>query len=446
MAPAWRGEYCIGVFSSTRCLTVLLLLAAGWPAPATASPDAGPPPTEKELLRAASRLAREVRVQRQLRPRHKLKMEVLKRDALAARRKAALEASLDPERLAVQSRVLAALGVLEGGVDLRAELLRRLTVGEPGPFYHARKDLILLRAGVPLKRQRLALSLAVCHALVDQRFRLRRLRKEAEKSTDARLAVRALAEGDCATLMMEIALGPHALEPSTLGAEQEALLSRALAGDRGKPRDFLARQLVFPYLTGAAFVRQLRSRYPWALLRKAYSRPPESTEQVMHYERYWDRDRPDRFRTRKLKALDSMKELTRDTLGEFMLGSYLAGGVDADTARRAAAGWGGDLLVAHEQGEGGALLLIHLTSWDSDIDAREFASAQAHLFTERGHKAEATGEDAGSWRFTDSGGKVWSQRLKGRYVLTLMGVPADRWQALEAEVRKQWRINGRRMK
>jgi len=429
-------------------MIALLVIAAAWPAPASAAPDAGAPPTEKQLLRGAARLARKVRVQRQLRPRRKLKMEVLDRGALAARRKAVLEARLEPEPLAVQSRVLAALGLLDGDTDLRAELLKRLTAGEPGAFYQAKKDLILVQAGVPIKQQRLPLAMATCHALVDQRFRLRRLRKKASKSTDAGLAVRALAEGDCAILMMEMLLRPHALEPSTLGDQQEALLSRALGGGSGEARDFLARRLVFPYLAGAAFVSRLRARYPWALLRKAYARPPESTEQVMHYERYWVRDRPDRFRAKKLKTLEGMEELTRDTLGEFMLGAYLRGGVDAEAARRAAAGWGGDLLVAHapKEDKGKDLVLVHLTSWDTDIDAKEYASAQAHLFVARDFKAEATGEDAGLWRYTDGDGKVWSQRLMGRYVLTLMAAPTDSWQAVEAEVKKRWRINGRRMR
>ena len=425
--------------------TLLLLIVSTWSGPALAAPETSASPTDKVLLRGAARLARKVRVQRQLKLRRQLKMEVLARDALAARRLALLEARMDKEAYALQSRILAALGLVEPGADTRAELIRRLTAGEPGPFYDPAKQKIYIVKAIPLKDQRQALALATCHALVDQRFRLRRLGKLGEKSQDAHLAARALAEGDCFTLMLELLLAKEGLEPSALGEAEEQLLASAIQGE-GRVSDFLQKRIQFPYMAGAAFVTKLRARYAWAVLRKAYKRPPESTEQVLHYERYWTRDRPDRFRAPALKSLAGAAELGRDTVGEFQLGRYLSLGVDKAGAARAAAGWGGDLLLALEEaGQGKGLVLVHLTSWDTDMDATEFAGAQAHVFSARDLAAEATG-DAALWRYKNSSGRVWSQRLMGRYVLTLMGAPADGWEALEAEVRKRWRINGRRLK
>ena len=416
-----------------------------WPCPSTAAPDAGTPITEKALLKKAARLAREVRLQRQLKPRRKYKMEVLDREALAGRRLALLEARFEPGPMAAKAQILATLGLVDPGTDLRAVLLKRLTAGEPGPFYDPQKQKIYIAGGISFKDQRLALALATCHALLDQRFRLRRLREKAGASEDAYLAVRALAEGDCATLILELLLADDALEPSALGKAGEALFARAIQGE-GRVSDFLQRRLLFPYMGGLAFVSKLRSRYPWALMRKAYKRPPESTEQVMHYERYWDRDRPDRFRAPGLKTLEGATELRRDTLGEFVLGRYLTRGVDEAGASRAAQGWGGDLLLALKQAEKERpLVLIHLTSWDSDLDTREYAAAQAHLLLARELKPEPTGK-AGLWRYTSRDGAVWSQRIIGQRVLTLMGVPAEQWETLEAEIRKRWRVNGRRLR
>ena len=428
------------------------MVLACYPCTLQAKPAGEGALTKKTLLKGAAKLVRAVRRQRRLRLRRKLKMEVLDREELGKRREAYIAGRLAERDLALEGEVLIRLGALERGIDLKKLLGELLTAGEPGPFYNHRNGKLNIAGWRSIKDQRPALSLGVCHALVDQRFRVRRLLKRAAKNRDAWLARRALIEGDCAALIMEMELRRHGMELSNLGQRGEELLRRALAAEgleRSPP--FLRERLLFPYLAGQAFVSRVRARHSWSLVNRVYNRPPESCEQVLQYDRYWNRDRPDRIRTRKLPALEAMPEVWRDTLGEAQISWLLRPGVDTAAAVRAAQGWGGDLLVAHrtaaEQVEGelpSPLLLIHLTSWDSPLDAREFAGAQRHQFQARGLKLASS--EAGSWVYSDAEEAVWSQRLLGRQVLTLIGAPAELHERLLEQVIAKWRVNGRRLK
>ena len=56
--------------------------------------------------------------------------------------------------------------------------------------------------------------------------------------------------------------------------------------------------------------------------------------------------------------------LSLDTMGEFMLRTYLEEFLDPDTAATAAAGWGGDRYALLTDPEAGRIFVL-LTVWDS---------------------------------------------------------------------------------
>ena len=153
----------------------------------------------------------------------------------------------------------------------------------------------------------------------------------------------------------------------------------------------------------------------------AFADPPGSTEQVIHPEKYLDREAPVQVRIDDGLAGrvgNGWSEATRDTLGELILRTWLdVHGVGVPTtglvpapseeAQKATAGWGGDRLVLlrHDDGE---LAIAMSTTWDTAADAAEFAEAAETALADPGlvgelfHRAGsrdvliAIGDDAGA--------------------------------------------------
>jgi hypothetical protein len=109
-----------------------------------------------------------------------------------------------------------------------------------------------------------------------------------------------------------------------------------------------------------------------------FERPPASTEQVLHPEKYEasedpvDVELPDGL----IEGMGAGWTLgLEDTFGEYQIGIWLqdSGNPDA-TAALAAAGWGGDRM-AYLTGPDGADALVWRTDWDTEDDAAQFTTA-----------------------------------------------------------------------
>ncbi|HYL41018.1 MAG TPA: hypothetical protein VET90_06900, partial [Candidatus Binatus sp.] len=140
----------------------------------------------------------------------------------------------------------------------------------------------------------------------------------------------------------------------------------------------LRAESLFPYTQGYAWVGQLMASGGTAAVDAAFARPPDSSEQVLHPEKYAAHEEPVvvTIPGGTASALGTGWHATaQDTLGEFVLRTWLttAGLAPAD-ATTAAAGWGGDRIQLLS-GPGGATALAIVTVWDTPADATEFAAA-----------------------------------------------------------------------
>jgi hypothetical protein len=128
----------------------------------------------------------------------------------------------------------------------------------------------------------------------------------------------------------------------------------------------LQETLLFPYLSGAEFMRRYKEAFPG---QPPFGRMPSSTEQVLHSDRYFEsRDEPVAV---VLPAPLRGKVAYQNNLGEFetrlLLFEYLQ---DQGAAMRGAAGWDGDRYALLDLGSGEALLWVSV--WDSAVDGAEF--------------------------------------------------------------------------
>lgn len=273
--------------------------------------------------------------------------------------------------------LLIALGLLPPGASLRAITLD-FQAGQIAGYYSPEADelFVVSRSGVVGAVEKATYAHEFTHQLQDQRVDLDALGLDASDQSDRALARLALVEGDAvsvqATWMAE------RLDARELGEVlASALDPEALEALRRAPA-YLRDTATFPYEDGFAFVSRILAGGGYDALDAVYQDPPDSTEQVLHPDKYLEREPPIAVElpaglAEELAA--GWTEAARDTLGELILRTWLReGGVSVANARAASAGWGGDRL-ALLRGPDGAVAVALLTAWDTAADADEFAAA-----------------------------------------------------------------------
>jgi hypothetical protein len=139
----------------------------------------------------------------------------------------------------------------------------------------------------------------------------------------------------------------------------------------------LSESMIFPYLRGMVFCAKMTNDGGWDALTEAYKRPPLSTEQVLHPEKYHSKlDMPTAVDLGKLDPGAGWKELGRNVVGEMQTAVLLR----RHGGKNAAAGWDGDRFAVFEDSHG-KLGLVWATTWDSEEDAREFLRGYARFQT-----------------------------------------------------------------
>jgi len=145
---------------------------------------------------------------------------------------------------------------------------------------------------------------------------------------------------------------------------------------------FIIETLVGAYLKGLAFVFAVEER-GWSEVEKLYTEyPPQSTEQILHPEKWFARETPVRFEWPSLETHDlfaGWDVLEQNVVGEMQWRVIFAEHGLAAESQVAAAGWNGDRWAVLRNAETGALLLQLRTTWDTEQDAIEFAEAYERL-------------------------------------------------------------------
>lgn len=166
--------------------------------------------------------------------------------------------------------------------------------------------------------------------------------------------------------------------PDAIRHKLEALLETSgVERRRAILRNFAATQL---YL-------EARNRLTPGGLATVYASPPTSSEQLLHPERYFDRDDPPvaiaEGRRAGLLGFAHTVESTH-VAGEFGVFTALEGALPPRDARAAARGWGGDLLTVYRQRETGELAYAWSIDCDDRFAARRLCDALARAAEIRG--------------------------------------------------------------
>ena len=343
-------------------------------------------PQERALI---DELLRGAEATRQLKLRTPVRIEIEGVDAIARSLRAQIdEADIERARL-----IYGSLGLLDTDSDIRgmfAGVLGEQVIGYYDPETQrlvVRDSVMEAMAGDPTSEAtqegRLILVHELVHALQDQRLGLGES-YEKERTADADNAFRSVVEGDATLAMLAYALRQQGipLSAATEGIQQMGSkldLNALVRGEKLDEAPAIVRvTLVAPYLRGLQFSAAVQGRGGWPAINNAHRRPPISSEQVLHPEKYFSRERAERVEVAEHPGLISagFERVEEDTLGELELSVYLGQNRASDTDEVAAAGWAGDRLVVYRRND--ELAAVWWTTWDTERDAKEaFRAAQA---------------------------------------------------------------------
>lgn len=340
-----------------------------------------------------------------------------------------LDDDMTPAQLHAAEVAFRKLGLAPIDFQYRSLMIRLLTEQVAG-YYDPKTQQFHLADWIDLDGQKPIMSHELTHALQDQHFNLRRFEHWPKGDSDAELAAHALIEGD-ATLAMALYVANNPLRAlaflKSLGA------SGMPSEELDKAPRALRETLLFPYQDGEKWVTVLYKKDGWEGVSHAFTHLPQSTEQILHPEKYFAGEVPIKIDLPDISgALNasggSFRRIDSDVNGEWgfylILDQFLKSPAES---RRAAAGWGGDRFALYESTRGEAVMLS-LSAWDTEADAREFFDAyikRSELRYPDAVAAEATVEGQLApldKSFVTSEGIV-SIELRGGRVLIMEGIP-----------------------
>jgi len=334
-----------------------------------------------------------------------------------------LDSDTTPAEMHAAEALLRAFGLAPKEFAYRNFLVKLLTEQVAG-YYDPKAQQFYLADWIELDGQKPVMAHELTHALQDQHFNLKRFEKWPKGDSDAELAAHALIEGD-ATLAMTLYMAKNPLVAlafiRSLGAQEAA--SEQF---RQAPRA-LRESLLFPYEEGSTWATALYKRGGWEMVSQAFTKLPQSTEQILHADKYFSYEAPQKLVLPELKTLlgPAWKRIDYDVNGEW--GCYLILDECLNNqaeSKQAAAGWAGDRFALYETNKPDEFFIAQLTAWDTPADAREFFEAYAKRVSKRypdARELKASDEHM-EWQ-TASGGVA--MELRGARIAIVEGVPAS---------------------
>ncbi len=314
-------------------------------------------------------------------------------------------------------------GLISDSLQLRPFMLELLTEQVVGYYDPATKVLYVVD-GADQTMLGVTISHELVHALQDQYLNLDSLQK-VTGDNDRQVAAQAAIEGQATFEQVQAMLGSSNLAAALPGG-WDRVREMIREGQSAMPvfssaPMIIQETLIFPYLSGAEFMRRFEETYPGKV---PFDSMPVSTEQVLHGPAYFEnRDVPTRITLPELTG--GARPVYQNNLGEFETRLFLFQHLqDQNAAIRGAAGWDGDRYVLFETTGGDGIAWV--TSWDSKIDAGEFFDIIDTLILKRyrGAKPTSATSEARTYEVSARTIRVTTAEVDGRPVVLYVDVPS----------------------
>lgn len=325
---------------------------------------------------------------RELAIKTRVRVTTLGRDALLEKTKKKVAEEIPAGVIDLQGEALRALALVPADYQVEDGLLKLVTARVAG-FYDPDDQTMYLLDDLQEDQREETLPHELVHALQDQTFSIGPLLDYRAGDSDRSTAIQLLVEGDATSAGFDIAFGSaFAVDEDALQAS--FLLSTSMSEVGRQTPAVLIGSLIAPYTDGFSFAQALRKRGGWRAIDAAFKDLPASTEQVLHPEKYFAREKPVEIPVLSVAALGEGFEVAlHDVNGELGLRLMLEQWSARAVAVKAAAGWGGDRYIVARKKETSEHAFAMLTRMDTAADAAELAHV---LETEMGKKCQVRAE------------------------------------------------------
>ncbi len=296
------------------------------------------------------------------------------------------------------------------------DLLEEQIVG----YYDPKTKVLYVVDGSPREAVDITVTHELVHALQDQYINLDSI-QGIHGQNDRSVAAQAIFEGQAVYEQIAASLGGTNVAINLPGGWDR--IRDMIRENQSSMPIFAAAPLViqetliFPYLSGAEFVRNFKDRRAGQSI---YEDVPASTEQVLHPVAFFARrDVPTAVELGKIAGTP----VYENTLGEFETRLFIFQHLgDQNEAVRAATGWDGDRYVLFNAAGGQGLAWV--TVWDSAVEAAEFYDIADQAIAKRFNAKATAGNLSKSYSANGRSVKLSTTEVAGRPIVIFVDVPA----------------------
>lgn len=389
-------------------------------------------PPAQELKKLADDLMVTVSKIRGLNFKHQITKKVTNQNEV---RSIMLKELQNPENMAKldgEGKMLIKLGLLPENFDYR-KFLVDLYVEQIAGFYVPENKIIYIADWMSMDMQPSILSHELTHALQDQYFDLTKVLKPDYNRSDMNMAKTSVVEGEATMVMLEYMIKDYGFNIYELPNFSMVQFQDMMPYSSSTEAKLLATApavisdtMTFPYLYGTDFIMSFVKKYGWKQVASIYAAMPQSSEQIMHPEKYMSagKDCPVKIELNNIEnALGSgWKKINTDVLGEYVYYILVRELSDRSTATIASSGWGGDQIQCFQNGS--SVMVIMMTVWDTDKDGKEFFDAYNKVVSNKYSRehVEDKGKNYCLWSTED---KYVYSGINGKKVIVIEGVPEE---------------------
>ena len=152
---------------------------------------------------------------------------------------------------------------------------------------------------------------------------------------------------------------------------------------------YMRETLLFPYGKGMLFQQAVHQKQGIAAFAEVFRRPPVSTQQVLHPEKYFAGAQPTRPPLPQLPEARGFKTLIDGGFGELDHAILLEQYAGKDAAREVAPHWRGSQYRLLEHRARQRVVLAYVSEWDNPDAARRFFALYQDVLRKKWKKLEA---------------------------------------------------------
>ncbi|MFN7933263.1 MAG: hypothetical protein U0R19_08050 [Bryobacteraceae bacterium] len=352
----------------------------------------------------------------------KVESDTITKEGLKGFLESRMQEIVKPEEIRAEELALKKLGLVPASFDLKKMTVDLLTEQAAAFYDYQKKKLFILDTNASIT-QKPVLVHELAHALADVHVNLEKYILKG-KSDDAALARQSVMEGQATWLMSEhlMARMGTSLRKSPEMAEAMNRMTGASGGMfpvfDSSPL-YLRESLMFPYTKGFLFQQAVIVKMDKAGFMEVFKNPPQSTQQIIHPEKYFARVQPVKVSLPKTD-LKGYGDVVEGTLGEFdhdILFRQYGSEADAKWAQK----WRGGQFRIYEHKKDKSTVLLYASEWDDADTAKEafrlykqvLKGKWKNMTVDTDSAAEMSGKgDDGPFRVKLEGTRVWS--LEGK--------------------------------